>query len=328
MRIAKLRWSWWALAILCGVADVSVSADLSPQARLGRRLFFDPSLSASGALSCASCHDPNNAYAAPASTPVVMNGGPKLDQPGARAVPSLRYLAQTPRFARHLYLDSGAEREDIGPAGGLMLDGRVDGLQEQALLPLLDPREMANRTVEDLGRRLRGVAYLGEFQTAFDELSTRAQALTLQAAQALARFEAEDPSFRPYDSRFDRYLRGAQTLSPQEISGLKLFLDPAKGNCAACHTASIGPGGRGAGLHRLQLPCLGRAAKPRHSGQSRPRIFRSGTVWAAAHRPAQRSGILRVLQDADFAQCRPTCILLPQRPIHELRGRAALLRAA
>jgi cytochrome c peroxidase len=223
---------------------ITSAAELSPAARLGRLLFFDETLSASGRLSCASCHDPANAYAAPPAAGVVVRGGPGADRPGVRTVPSLRYLTDTPRFARHSYRDSGSEREDLGPAGGFMLDGRADSLQEQALLPLLDPAEMANGSVEELAVRLRHTHYHQEFSRVFGAAANDSQELAAQAAEALERFELEDSSFHPYDSRFDRSLRGTESLSAAEREGLRLFTDPEKGNCAACHTVTTGPGGR------------------------------------------------------------------------------------
>ena len=226
-----------------GATGSSSQGQLSPQAQLGRLLFSDVRLSASGQLSCSSCHDPANAYAAPNTAAVVMRGGVKLDQPGLRTVPSLRYLSETPRFTRHGYRDTGSEREDVGPAGGFMLDGRADTLQEQALLPLFDPAEMANSSFAELAGRLRNAAYAPQFSRAFGA-APNARTLIKQAVQALERFELEDPSFHPYNSRFDRYLRGTQTLSTQELSGLRLFVAPDKGNCAACHTIVTGRQGR------------------------------------------------------------------------------------
>ena len=52
---------------------------------------------------------------------------------------------------------------------------------------------------------------------------------------ALSRFQAEEPSFHPYDSKYDAYLAGKAELTPAEQRGLKLFDDPEKGNCASCH---------------------------------------------------------------------------------------------
>jgi cytochrome c peroxidase len=243
--------------------DTAVAATLSPQAQLGRQIFFDPTLSASGKLPCAGCHDPASAYAAPKTSGAVMSGGVNMDRPGLRTVPSLRYLSDTPRFSRHSYIDVGREREDVGPAGGLMLDGRADNLREQMLLPMLDPAEMANSSVQKIAMRLARAPYAAELRQVADSANTSsvntalastgsvntgsetpsAKSLVDAAAAALERFELEDPSFHPYSSRFDAYLRGTEALSADEVDGLRLFVDPAKGNCAACHTATTGPGG-------------------------------------------------------------------------------------
>src|SRR6204780_1982436 len=56
---------------------------------LGRNLFADPSLSASGRMACATCHDPNHAFGPPNAL-AVQFGGADMKQPGLRAVPSLK----------------------------------------------------------------------------------------------------------------------------------------------------------------------------------------------------------------------------------------------
>jgi cytochrome c peroxidase len=56
---------------------------------------------------------------------------------------------------------------------------------------------------------------------------------------ALSRFQTEEPSFHPYDSKYDAYLAGKAELSPAEQRGLKLFEDPLKGNCSSCHLDRI-----------------------------------------------------------------------------------------
>lgn len=261
------------------LADAALGAtgatELSPEGRLGRRLFFDETLSASGKLACASCHDPANAYAAPRTAGVVMRGGAQLEQPGLRTVPSLRYLSGTPRFARHVYRDSGSEREDLGPAGGFMLDGRADDLSEQALLPLLDPAEMGSSSIEELATRLRNARYAWEFSQLFPP-PVDARALVAQAGAALERFEQEDPSFHPYDSRFDRSLQGGEHLSAQELEGLRLFRDPAKGNCAACHTATTGPGGRAPDFTDRSYHALGVPRNPAIPANRDSRFFDLG----------------------------------------------------
>jgi cytochrome c peroxidase len=276
LKIAGSRSAVVLLAILCLGSLSAGGAQLSSQAQLGKRLFFDPRLSASGALSCASCHDPAYAYAAPPDTGVVMRGGAGLDQPGLRSVPSLRYLSETPRFARHAYVDRGAEREDVGPAGGLMMDGRADGLRAQALLPLLNPQEMANSGIGELARRLRRVGYAVDIQRVFGTAAADAQGLAEQAAAALERFELEDPSFHPYSSRYDQYLRGAASLSAAEIQGLRLFIDPAKGNCADCHTISTGPQDRAPDFTDYSFHALGVPRNPAIPATRDPGFFDLG----------------------------------------------------
>jgi cytochrome c peroxidase len=278
----------------------TVTATLSPEAQLGRQIFFDPTLSASGKLSCASCHDPTNAYAAPRASGVVTRGGANMDRPGLRAIPSLRYLSDTPRFSRHTYMDVGRDREDVGPAGGFMLDGRADNLREQMLLPLLDPAEMANSSVADVAARLRRAPYAAQLRHAADSFSAGAQPLVGDqplaarkpsadrqplagpeplvdaAAAALERFELEDPSFHPYSSRFDHYLRGTEALSADELEGFRLFVDPAKGNCAACHTATTGPGGRAPTFTDYSFHALGVPRNPAIPANTDPRFFDLG----------------------------------------------------
>jgi cytochrome c peroxidase len=72
------------------------TAPLSVVAKLGKQIFYDTSLSASGKQSCASCHSAAHAYG-PANNLDVQLGGPNLDRQGYRPPPSLTYLyRQTP----------------------------------------------------------------------------------------------------------------------------------------------------------------------------------------------------------------------------------------
>jgi cytochrome c peroxidase len=270
------------ITALCLAPAAAATASLSPQAQLGRQIFFDPTLSASGKLSCASCHDPTNAYAAPTDSGVVIRGGANTDRVGFRAIPSLRYLSDTPRFSRHTYVDIGRDREDVGPAGGFMLDGRADNLREQMLLPLLDPAEMGNSSVAAVATRLRRATYAAQLREAVNSVGASAQPLASAqslldaAAAALERFELEDPGFHPYNSRFDRYLRGSQPLSTDELEGLRLFIDPAKGNCGACHTATTGPGGRAPTFTDYSFHALGVPRNPAIPANTNPRFFDLG----------------------------------------------------
>jgi len=204
---------------------------------LGRKMFFDPALSASGKQACSSCHDPHHAFGPASATPVEM-GGPNLDRPGVRAVPSLRYLQAAPAFTEHFYdsEDEGDESVDNGPTGGLTWDGRADHGKDQAKIPLLSPFEMANKDGTAVTSALRKSAYADEFKAAFgDDVFDHPGDVFDAAAEALGTFEQSAPDFYPYSSRYDAFLAGKAELTARELRGRALFEDEAKGNCASCH---------------------------------------------------------------------------------------------
>src|SRR5262249_32326555 len=136
---------------------------------LGRLLFNDPTLSASGRMSCATCHSPEHAYGPPNALAAQL-GGPSLDRPGIRAVPSLRStLNRTPAWYKE-YSQSVAERAREGnepPAGGFGWDGRFNSLHDQAAFPLLAPNEMANAGIADVVAKIRRAPYSRAFVRAF-----------------------------------------------------------------------------------------------------------------------------------------------------------------
>jgi cytochrome c peroxidase len=216
------------------VAGDAATAGLSPIAALGAQLFRDESLSASGKLSCESCHMPEFAHAAPPAD-LVSKGGPGMDVPGIRNSPSIRYASFTPPF--------GYDEEGTA-FGGVFRDGRAPTLVEQAKLPFLDAREMANATHVEVVARLRRSPSAARFREVFGpEALEDADAAFAQLAAAIAQFEMENPDFHRFDSKYDAYLAGRASLTPAEQSGLALFEDPDKGNCAACHPSRPGEDG-------------------------------------------------------------------------------------
>ena len=223
-----------------GLTRAQAYARATALAALGRRLFSEPLLSASGRMSCQTCHDPAHAFGPPNALDVQL-GGKDMRQPGLRAVPSLKYLQSVPQFTAHYYDsdDEGDASVDNGPTGGLTWDGRVDRHRDQALVPLLSPFEMANATASELAARVRGSAYAEDLRKLFgDSVLEDAQNTARAIGSALAVYQQDAATFYPYSSKYDAYLAGRVKLTEREARGLALFDDPGKGNCASCHLSA------------------------------------------------------------------------------------------
>ncbi|WP_246130098.1 cytochrome-c peroxidase [Nitrospirillum pindoramense] len=229
-----------ATATAQGLSREEARRQAAALAEVGRQLFFDPSLSASGTLACASCHDPAHAFGPPDGAAVRL-GGADGHTPGLRAVPSLMYLQDVPPFAQHYRTseDEGDESVDNGPTGGLTWDGRVDGQREQARMPLFSPFEMGNTDPADLAARLEKAGYAAPLRAAVTPGGEHGDLVDL-ALRALDVFQQDGSLFHPYTSKYDAYLAGTATLTEEERRGLAAFEDPARGNCASCHVSRPG----------------------------------------------------------------------------------------
>ncbi len=234
---------------------------LSAMAELGRRVFFDPSLSSSGRMSCASCHSPAHHYGPPNDLPAML-GGPTLSSQGVRAVPSLMYLERQPNFSvgpdneenetvtlaqmaalgqdaartQKTALDTAQTAANLVPQGGLFWDGRADTLQDQAMFPLLSPLEMDGGSVERVASKLCQAPYASLFAQLFGpSILDSPRMAVAEAMFAVARYQIESPSFHPYTSKYDFWLEGKARLTPTELRGYELFNDPKKADCGGCH---------------------------------------------------------------------------------------------
>ncbi len=243
------------------------AAPLSAVAEVGRAIFFDKSLSVSGTMSCASCHDPAHAFA-PTGTMAVMKGGAHGDLFGVRAVPSLMYLERQPNFsvgpdqgeaegppaqmlAQSIAASAGASRStkiagssaattNMVPQGGLFWDGRADTLQIQAMGPLTNRLEMANENADAVTERLKRAPYAQQLVQIFGPTVMKQPGLlAAEAMFAVARYQIEEPAFHPYSSKFDAWLEGRARFTPAEARGWRLFNDSARANCAGCHVDQV-----------------------------------------------------------------------------------------
>ncbi|HMD29783.1 MAG TPA: cytochrome c peroxidase [Steroidobacteraceae bacterium] len=208
-------------------------------AAIGRALFFDPALSASGRIACVTCHAPGRAFGPPNDLPV-QRGGADGRRSGVRAVPALTYGQNVPPFTEHYFDDEGDDSIDQGPAGGRTWDGRAQSVHDQARLPLFSPFEMANADVGAVVAKVQHAGYAAKMRAAFGENIFSDENLAFKGVlMALETYQQSPSEFYPYSSKYDAWLRHEATLSRAEMRGLAAFNDPAKGNCARCHPSAM-----------------------------------------------------------------------------------------
>ncbi|WP_339781546.1 cytochrome c peroxidase [uncultured Thalassospira sp.] len=222
-----------AAAIAIAAANDQPSADESVAfktlSELGEALYFDTSLSKNRTMACATCHDPETAFRDPRDT--IANGSFSMGDDGAsfgdRNAPMAAYAALAPDF--HI------TKEGI-PVGGQFWDGRAKGLAEQAGGPPLNPVEMGMGSAHDVVSRLKeDQDYVTAFKALFEQnIWDDDDAAFAAMTQAIAAFERTD-QFAPFDSKYDRWLRGAYKMTPNEELGRVLFFSQQFTNCNACH---------------------------------------------------------------------------------------------
>lgn len=209
---------------------------LSKIVDLGTALFFDVNLSLERTQSCATCHDPARAFTDWRDNGVdaAASLGGDLISLGDRNAPTLSYAAMTPDF----HLNEEGEYE-----GGYFLDGREANLAGQAGGPPLNPIEMAfpNKAAV-IERLLESPVYITAFKDLFgDEIFNDVDLAYQAMTESIAAFEQTD-FFSPFDSKYDRYLRGEYELTREEELGMTLFFSDQFTNCNQCHQSNTIPG--------------------------------------------------------------------------------------
>lgn len=239
---------------------------------LGKKLFFDPRLSGDGNMSCASCHSPLLGWSDGLGT--------------GKGFKSMVLDRASPTVFNTAYNSIQ------------MWDGRKKSLEDQAMGPMEASAEM-NMDTARLFTWLNGNAgYKALFAAAYPGEALDAGTLS----KAIASFERTVVS---NTSPFDAWVAGDKNaLTPDQVKGFALFIDPKKANCAACHS---GANFTDNGFHNLGLasygkdnPDVGRfAQKPVASMKG---AFKTPTVREAARTaPYFHDGSARTLEElVDF----------------------------
>jgi cytochrome c peroxidase len=211
------------------VAAPARATDYATAAELGKALFFDPNLSKNHTQACATCHNPANAFTDPRETAVgrAVSLGDDGTSLGDRNTPTAAYAKFAPKFQR---------LKDGRYVGGQFLDGRELDLAGQAGGPPLNPIEMGMPDKASVVKRLwEYPPYVTAFAKLFGpKVTDDTDAAYAAMTQAIAAFEQTE-EFAPFDSKYDRFLKGEAKLTDQEELGRLLFFSQQFTNCNQCH---------------------------------------------------------------------------------------------
>jgi len=171
---------------------------------LGKTLYYDPRLSASGTQSCATCHNPSLSY----GDGMALGTGHGHKKLGRKS-PTTLNLAWDELF---------------------MWDGRKSSLEDQATGPIEAAGEM-NMSLEKLDKIIKSIkGYEAVFKKAFPKDANPVSVDNL--AKAIATYERGIVSS---DAPFDKWIKGDESaISKEAKRGFMLF--NGKANCASCHS--------------------------------------------------------------------------------------------
>ncbi|MEP1199951.1 cytochrome-c peroxidase [Tateyamaria sp.] len=266
----------------------------SAQIELGQLLFYDPILSGSKTVSCATCHHPKHATGDGVSLGLGDGGsglGPDRTV-DADNLPEQRIPRNAPPLFNlgaaefTVFFHDGRLEEDANrpsgirtPLGSEMEAGFASALSAQSMFPVLSPDEMAGHYAEnDVAQAVRQglltgeggawdilskrVEVIPEYRTRFDAvIGTETIAFT-DISDALAAFL--DFEWRGVASPFDLYLRNGTEMESAAMRGMDLFY--GKADCAACHSGRFQTDHD---FHAIAMPQIGPGKAARFESHAR-----------------------------------------------------------
>lgn len=178
------------------------------QIELGKKLFFDANLSANGAMACATCHQPEKAYADGLVTPLD-NNGQKLQR-------------NTPTLINSAFQQS------------FFWDGRSNTILDQVSSVFTNTQEFNANVHEFSSEILKDTSYGKAFKDAYGKVATD----NMDVIKAISSYVS---TLNGFSSKFDRNMRAEEdTFTSEEKLGYNLFM--GKALCATCHFVPLTSG--------------------------------------------------------------------------------------
>ncbi len=264
---------------------------------LGKLLFWDPILSGDQDVACATCHHPDFGYAENLDISIGVNGvglgsGRHFNTPNS--IPFVQRNSQTVLNTAFNGIDSEGHYD---PATAPMFwDVRAQGLEEQALMPILTFEEMRGlayseeEIIDTVVERLESVP---EYRSLFGNAFGGGEITSENLGKALAAFQR---TLVANNSPFDRYMRGDRTAMTRfQIEGMRQF---QRVGCIDCHS---GPMFSDYQTHVIGVPDNGKLRES-DRGTNQTYAFRTASLRNLAYTaPYMHSGVFRDLDDVlDF----------------------------
>ena len=250
-------------SVFLGFSSGKAVADLSPVEELGKKLFFDRSLSSPVGQECAVCHGPSVGFTGPEERFNKVGGvyeGAVKGRFGNRKPPAAAYAGDSPK----LHIDKNGNF-----VGGMFWDGRATGdvlgdpLAEQAMGPFMNPLEQNMPDKKSIVLAVRKSGYVRLFEEVWGKDSLDSEKNVDKTYEWIARSIAayeRSAGVNPFSSKFDAFWKAATAkglkvetidaataknfrslgLAEREIAGLVLF--NTKGLCAGCHVLTSAQG--------------------------------------------------------------------------------------
>ena len=172
---------------------------------LGKKIFYDPILSADNSVSCASCHSSYNAFA---HTDHDLSHGIE-GRIGNRNSMALMNLAWNSSF---------------------MWDGGINHIELQALAPISSENEMGSSLNEVVAKLNASIKYKGLYYNSYQDSLVTGQKTLLALTQFIVMLNS-------YNSKYDKYIINEDKglFTQQEKNGLNIF----RNHCTSCHTEPL-----------------------------------------------------------------------------------------
>lgn len=209
--------------------SAALPSDTPEKVKLGRLLFFDPILSATRDVSCATCHHPRFGWADGRATPLgVHTTGLGPERKPLKKMEASTLTRNAPSILNAAFNGLRLDQPHDPLKAPMFWDNRVESLEAQALVPIRSREEMRGdacteaEAVPQMIERLRGVP---DYVRLFGGKITAEK-----VAESIAAFER---TLITPETPFDRFMHGDRTaMSASQQRGMEAF---QRAGCALCH---------------------------------------------------------------------------------------------